>query len=143
MTRSMSMSAGLALATAFLLSGCVPTERVAQPDLILKSSLPPDAMAPCLARQLGRQFGDREPDIKLVADHYEIEINAPRGNLIGFVTVEAREELGSRIYFYNGDLYWPDRQTSGVYPDIARDNWHRAERAFDACEGANSAKNAG
>ena len=143
MTRSKSILAGLALAPTILLSACVPAERVAQPDLIMKSSLSPDAMAPCLAMQLGRQFGDRNPDIKLVADHYEIAINAPRGNLIGFVTVEARDDLGSRIYFYNGDLYWPDRQTSGVYPDIARDNRHRAERAFDACEGANSAKNAG
>jgi hypothetical protein len=121
-----------------ILCGCTPTERVAEPDLIMKSALSAEAMAPCLARQLGRQFGDSSPDLKRVPAGYEIAVSAPRGALLGYATVEPREGQGSSVRFYNGDLYWHDRQTSGFYPDIARDNWHRAERAFDACDEAES-----
>jgi hypothetical protein len=38
------------------------------------------------------------------------------------------------VKFYNGELYWPNHEVSGVYPDTMRDNWHRVERAVQGCD---------
>jgi len=126
----------LILGTLFLaLSGCMPTERVALPDLVMKSAVPADVLAPCLAMQLGRAFGDQNPDVELGNEGYEIAINAPRGALLGFATVEPRGASGSRVFFYDGDRYSPDHEESGEYPDWGRANTDRAEAAFNACNG--------
>ena len=92
-------------------------------------------VTPCIANNLGKEFQDTVP----VVEHgntpgsREITINAPRGGPLGFVTVEPIPSGGSSITFYDGQLYWPNRATSGVFPDYARDNWHRAERAILLC----------
>ncbi len=128
---------GLALAS---MGACTPTSRVAEPDLVMKSALSPDMLAPCIADMLGRVFGDHNPSIERQPGAYYIAFNAPRGALLGLATIEERGQgAGSTMLFYNGDLYWPDHRASGFYPDIARDNWHRAERAFDACNNGNGA----
>ena len=56
------------------------------------------------------------------------------GRPLADLTVEDDWANGSIVSFYNGDLYWPDRTTSGMFPDVARDNWHRAENAVIACQ---------
>ena len=92
-------------------------------------------VTPCLVNNLGKEFQDGLP----VVEHgntpgsAEITINAPRGAVLGFVTVEPIPSGGSSITFYDGQLYWPNRATSGVFSDYARDNWHRAERAILLC----------
>jgi hypothetical protein len=123
----------------FGLCACAPTVRVAEPDLVMKSPLAPEDLGACMADQLGREFGDPNPEVENIDGVYRIAVSAPRGGLLGFAEVMARDDSGSRVLFYNGDLYWTDRQTSGVYPDIARDNWHRAERAFDTCQRSGAA----
>ena len=69
----------------------------------------------------------------------EITINAPRGAMLGFITVEPIPSVGSTVTYYDGQLYWPSRVSSGVWPDVARDNWHRAERAITDCGKAKDA----
>ncbi len=92
-------------------------------------------VTPCIANNLGKEFQDAVP----VVEHgntpgsSEITIHAARGDMLGFVTVEPIASGGSAITFYDGQLYWPNRVTSGVFPDYARDNWHRAERAILLC----------
>jgi hypothetical protein len=92
-------------------------------------------VTPCIANNLGKEFQDVVP----VIDHgntpgsREITLNAPRGGMLGFVTVEPIPSGGSAITYYDGKLYWPNRTTSGVFQDFARDNWHRAERAVLLC----------
>jgi hypothetical protein len=92
-------------------------------------------VTPCIANNLGKEFQDTVP----VVEHgntpgsREITINAARGAMVGFVTVEPIASGGSAITYYDGKLYWPNRVSSGVWPDFARDNWHRAERAILLC----------
>lgn len=92
-------------------------------------------VTPCITNNLGKEFQDGVP----VVEHgntpgsREITINAPRGAMLGFITVEPLPSGGSAITYYDGQLYWPNRVTSGVFPDFARDNWHRAERAILLC----------
>jgi hypothetical protein len=92
-------------------------------------------VTPCIANNLGKEFQDSVPVIEHgnTPGSREITINAARGDVLGFVTVEPIPSGGSAITFYNGALYWPNRTTSGVFPDVARDNWHRAERAVLLC----------
>lgn len=92
-------------------------------------------VTPCLVNNLGKEFQDTVP----VVEHgntpgsREITINAPRGAMLGFITVEPIPSGGSAVTYYDGQLYWPSRVSSGVWPDVARDNWHRAERAIADC----------
>jgi hypothetical protein len=124
----------LALGAALALAGCTPTSLVAQPDIVMKSALPPATLAPCVADNLGRQMRDTRPKLVHYRGIHEISVTSPRGDLLAFMTVERDWANGSIVSFYNGDLYWPDRTTSGMFPDIARDNWHRAENAVIACQ---------
>lgn len=92
-------------------------------------------LTPCIANNLGKEFQDSVPVIEHgnTPGSREITINAARGDMLGFVTVEPIASGGSFITFYDGQLYWPNRMSSGLYPDYARDNWHRAERAILLC----------
>jgi len=92
-------------------------------------------VTPCIANNLGKEFQDAVPVIEHgnTPGSREITINAARGAMVGFVTVEPIPSGGSAITFYDGQLYWPNRVSSGVWPDVARDNWHRAERAILLC----------
>jgi len=92
-------------------------------------------LTPCIANNLGKEFQDTVPVIEHgnTPGSREITINATRGAVVGFVTVEPIASGGSAITFYDGALYWPNRVTSGVFQDFGRDNWHRAERAILLC----------
>ena len=92
-------------------------------------------VTPCIANNLGKEFQDSVPVIEHgnTPGSAEITLNASRGAMIGFVTVEPIASGGSAVTFYDGQLYWPSRVSSGVWPDVARDNWHRAERAVLLC----------
>jgi hypothetical protein len=94
-------------------------------------------LTPCVANNLGKEFQDGVPVIEHgnTPGSAEITINAPRGAVLGFVTLEPIPSGGTTVTFYDGQLYWPSRVSSGVWPDVARDNWHRAERAVLACQG--------
>ena len=124
----------LALGATIALAGCTPTSLVAQPDIVMKSAVPPATLALCIAQDLGRQMRDARPRLVYYRGIHEISVNSPRGDLLAFLTVEDDWANGSVVSFYNGDLYWPDRTTSGMFPDVARDNWHRAENAVIACQ---------
>lgn len=141
MRRSYAFLAGLlALGAPFGLGACTPASLVAQPDIVMKSAVPPAALAPCVADNLGRQMRDPRPKLVYYRGLHEISVTSPRGDLLAFMTVEPDWASGSIVSFYNGDLYWPDRTTSGMFPDIARDNWHRAENAVIACQQPVAAK---
>jgi hypothetical protein len=92
-------------------------------------------VTPCIANNLGKEFQDTVPIIEHgnTPGSREITINAARGDMLGFVTVEPIASGGSSITYYDGALYWPHRAVSGVFQDFARDNWHRAERAILLC----------
>jgi len=134
MRRSYAFIAGFLALGATALAGCTPTSLVAQPDIVMKSALPPATLAPCVADNLGRQMRDTRPKLVYYRGIHEISVNSPRGDLLAFMTVEQDWANGSIVSFYNGDLYWPNRTTSGMFPDVARDNWHRAENAVIACQ---------
>ena len=93
-------------------------------------------VTPCIANNLGKEFQDGVPVVERgnTPGSAEITINAARGEMVGFVTVEPIPSGGSSVTYYDGQLYWPNRATSGVFPDFARDNWHRAERAILLCD---------
>ena len=124
----------LALAMAMGVGACTPTVKVAEPDIVMKSPVPPKLLTPCLATRLGENFRDRRPIVDYYRGVHEITIDSPRGEKLAFVTVESDYAGGSTVRFWNGDLYWPDHTVSGVWPDIARDNWHRFEAAENACQ---------
>lgn len=90
---------------------------------------------PCIAGNLSREFQDTLPVVNRgnTHDSTEISVEAPRGGLLAFVTVDPLPSGDSHVTIYNGDLYWPRRNTSGVFPDFLRDNWHRTERAVLEC----------
>ena len=118
------------------LTGCQWVDTSDQP-IALKIRTPTAQATPCLAESLGREFQDTLPivDRGNVPGGQQITVNAPRGGMVAFLTVEPISiGGGSKVTFYNGLLYWPRRNTSGVFPDVARDNWHRAERAILACD---------
>jgi len=94
-----------------------------------------DQVTPCVANSLGKEFQDTVPVVELgnTPGAREITVNAPRGGILGFVTLEPIPSGGTTVTYYDGHLYWPSRATSGVFPDVARDNWHRAERAIANC----------
>jgi hypothetical protein len=116
------------------LAGCTPTSKVAEADIVMKSAVPPDELAPCLAVELGRVFRDQRPTVDIYRGMHQITVDSPRGEKLAFVTVETDLADGSVVSFWNGDLYWPHHTASGVWPDIARDNWHRFEAAENACQ---------
>ena len=141
MKRRTAFLAGLfAAAIAAVLGGCTPTSLVATPDIVMKSAVPPGILAPCVATELGRQMHDPRPKLVAYRGIHEISVTSPRGDLLAFMTVEADWSTGSIVSFYDGDLYWPNRTTSGMFPDVARDNWHRAENAVLACQPATAAR---
>ncbi len=90
---------------------------------------------PCIADHLGQEFRDTLPVVSHgnTHDSDEISVEAPRGGLLAFVTVEPLPSGDSHVTIYNGNLYWPSHNTSGVFPDFLRDNWHRTEHAVLAC----------
>jgi hypothetical protein len=116
------------------LVACTPTSKVAEPDIVMKSAVMPDILAPCLAFKLGQQFRDHRPRLVEYREIHEITVDSPRGEKLAFVTVEPDWAGGSIVSFWNGDLYWPNHVDSGVWPDVARDNWHRFEAAENACQ---------
>ncbi|WP_374651660.1 hypothetical protein [Dongia sp.] len=115
------------------LSGCASSEMMAKPDITARVDQTPEPMANCLAQALANEFRGAAPDLLFFGPKAEISVYAPRGGLIAFVTVEPHPNRKSIVKFYNGDLYWPTHQVSGVFPDMARDNWHRADAAIRAC----------
>jgi len=92
---------------------------------------------PCIAGNLSREYQDALPvvDRGNTHDSTQITVQAPRGGLLAFLTIEPLPSGDSNVTIYNGDLYWPRKQVSGEIPDMLRDNWHRTERAVAACEG--------
>lgn len=141
MRQSCAFLAGVIGAGAILaLAGCTPTSLVAQPDIVMELTIPPASLAPCVAENLGRQMRDTTPKLVAYRGIHEISVTSPRGDLLAFLTVEPNWSTGSVVSFYNGDLYWPDRTASGMFPDVARDNWHRAENAVLACQQPVAAK---
>jgi hypothetical protein len=90
---------------------------------------------PCIAAQMGKEFLDAVPVIGRgnTPGASEITLNAPRGAMLAFVTVDPLPSGDSHVTVYQGKLYWPNHVTSGVFPDVARDNWHRAEEAVMKC----------
>jgi hypothetical protein len=115
------------------LAGCTSTELLSKPDITARIDQPPMVMSGCLSEQLAVQFPGTYPDLQQFGPNAEISLYAPRGGLIAFVTVEPHPNGKSLVKYYNGDLYWPTHQASGVYPDMMRDNWHRVEAALRAC----------
>ncbi len=135
MKRPALLAASLvATLAAWALAACTPTSKVAEPDIVMKSTVRPDALARCLATRLGQQFRDHRPKLVAYRGIHEITVDSPRGEKLAFVTVERDWANGSIVSFWNGDLYWPDHTTSGVWPDVMRDNWHRFEAAENACQ---------
>jgi hypothetical protein len=126
-------AAALPLLLLFGLSACTSTELLAKPDITARIDQNPEVMANCLSASLANEFRGAMPDLLFFGPKSEISLYAPRGGLIAFVTVEPHPNGKSLVKFYNGDLYWPTHQVSGVFPDIARDNWHRADSAIRAC----------
>ena len=124
----------LAVLATLGLAGCTPTVKVAEPDIVMKSPVGPKTLSRCLAVKLGENFRDHRPSVDIYRGVHEITIDSPRGEKLAFVTVEPDYAGGSVTRFWNGDLYWPDHTTSGVWPDVARDNWHRFEAAQNACQ---------
>ncbi len=119
------------------LAGCA---WVQNHPVAMKSPYSAGQVTPCLANNLGKEFQDTVPVIEHgnTPGSSEITLNAPRGGMLGFVTVEPIPSGGSAITYYDGKLYWPNRVTSGVFQDFARDNWHRAERAVLLCNRDNA-----
>lgn len=124
----------LAVLAAAALGACTPTTKVAEPDIVMKSPVIPEVLAPCLAYKLGQQFRDYRPTVDRYRGVHEITIDSQRGEKLAFVTVESDYANGSIVSFWNGDLYWPNHTVSGVWPDVMRDNWHRFEAAENACQ---------
>jgi hypothetical protein len=123
-------------ACPLLLAGCMPASKVAEPTLTMKLGAEVQPAAQCISTGLGTELRDPHPRVDYYRNEAEITINAPRGGVLAFVTVEPDVYKGSVVKFYNGDLYWPNHESSGVYPDVARDNWHRVERAVHGCDKA-------
>lgn len=141
MTKRPALLAAPLVATlaAVALAACTPTSKVAEPDIVMKSTVMPDILAPCLAMRLGQQFRDHRPKLVEYRQIHEITVDSPRGEKLAFVTVEPDWARGSIVSFWNGDLYWPHHMSSGVWPDVMRDNWHRFEAAEKACQPAATA----
>ena len=112
---------------------CTSTSFQAKPAITARIDQPPQVMADCLAGALANEFRGAQPDLLVFGPKSEISVYAPRGGLVAFVTVEPHPNNKSLVKFYNGDLYWPIQQVSGVFPDLARDNWHRVDAAIRAC----------
>lgn len=133
------LAAPLLAAILATLAGCTPTSKVAEPDIVMKSPVPPNVLAPCMAVKLGERFRDQRPIVDVYAGIHEITIESPRGEKLAFVEVQSDYAGGSTVRFWNGDLYWPDHRVSGVWPDVMRDNWHRFEWAERDCQPSASA----
>ncbi len=128
------LAALVATLAAVALAACTPTSKVAEPDIVMKSAVRPDVLTRCLATKLGHHFRDHRPSVVEYRAVHEITVDSPRGEKLAFVIVAPDGAGGSTVSFWNGDLYWPDHVSSGVWPDIARDNWHRFEAAENACQ---------
>lgn len=126
------------LPVVFLIQGLGGCAWVQNDPVAMKLPGTTAELTPCVANNLGKEFRDGVP----VVEHgntpgsREITINAPRGGTLGFVTLEPIPSGGTAVTYYDGKLYWPNRVTSGVFQDVARDNWHRAERAILQCNRA-------
>ena len=129
----------LSLILLLTVSACTSREHLAKADISARIDQTPEILANCLAQALANEFRGAAPDLLFFGPKAEISVYAPRGGLIAFVTVEPHPNNKSLVKFYNGDLYWPIHQINGVFPDMARDNWHRADAAFRACAPATAA----
>src|SRR5687767_12101929 len=94
----------LAVLAAVALAACTPTSKVAEPDIVMKSAVMPDILAPCLAYKLGQQFRDHRPMVAFYRGVHEITVDSPRGEKLAFATVESDFAGGSLVRFWNGDL---------------------------------------
>jgi hypothetical protein len=142
MKRNPAFLAAPLLAILAATSACTPTSKVAEPDIVMKSPVAPNVLAPCLAIKLGQNFRERRPTVDIYRGVHEITIESPRGEKLAFVEVQSDYAGGSTVRFWNGDLYWPDHRVSGVWPDVMRDNWHRFERAERDCQSTTAAARA-
>jgi hypothetical protein len=134
MKRNPAFLAAPLLAILVATGACTPASKVAEPDIVMKSPVAPNVLAPCLAIKLGERFRDQRPIVDIYAGIHEITIESPRGEKLAFVEVQSDYAGGSTVRFWNGDLYWPDHRVSGVWPDVMRDNWHRVEWAHRDCQ---------
>src|SRR5437879_4093680 len=120
MSRPVSLIKSLTLtvcAAAYALSaGCMPAARVAEPALVMKVGSEYQPAAQCITTGLGIEFRDKHPRLDFYRREAEITLEAPRGGVLAFVTVEPDVYKGSVVKFYNGDLYWPKHEVSGIYP---------------------------
>lgn len=124
----------LMLAAVLGLGACMPASRVAEPALTMKVGSAVEPAAQCISSGLATELRDPHPRVDYYRNQAEITINAPRGGVLAFLTVEPDVYKGSVVKFYNGELYWPNHEVSGMYPDTMRDNWHRIERAVHNCD---------
>jgi hypothetical protein len=123
------------LAILLTLQGLAGCSWVNNEPMEFKVPGPTGQTTPCIASAMGKEFHDIIPVIGRgnVPGGTEITVEAPRGGLLAFVTVDPLPSGDSHVTVYQGNLYWPNHVTSGVFPDVARDNWHRAERAILQC----------
>lgn len=124
----------LMMISALSLGACMPEARVAEPTLTMKLGAAVEPAAQCISSGLATELRDPHPRVDYYRNQAEITINAPRGGVLAFLTVQPDVYKGSVVKFYNGELYWPNHEVSGVYPDTMRDNWHRVERAVQNCD---------
>ncbi len=142
MKRNPAFLAASLLAILAALGACTPASKVAEPDIVMKSPVAPNVLAPCLAIKLGQNFREHRPTVDIYRGVHEITIESPRGEKLAFVEVQSDYAGGSTVRFWNGDLYWPDHRVSGVWPDVMRDNWHRFEWAERDCQPTTAATRA-
>jgi|GEM_PF-6131433 hypothetical protein len=129
-----SRSLALTIVAGLALGACMPAARVAEPTLTMKVGAAVEPAAQCISSGLATELRDPHPRVDFYRNEAEITINAPRGGVLAFLTVQPDVYKGSVVKFYNGELYWPNHEVSGVYPDTMRDNWHRIERAVQNCD---------
>ena len=133
-SRTIRRPLALLTVSALSLGACMPAARVAEPTLTMKVGAAVEPAAQCISSGLAAELRDPHPRVDYYRNQAEITINAPRGGVLAFLTVQPDVYKGSVVKFYNGELYWPNHEVSGVYPDTMRDNWHRVERAIQSCD---------
>src|SRR3954468_24441420 len=108
---------GSAFVSIVLFQGLVGCSWIHNDPIAMKLSGTTAQVTPCIANNLGKEFQDGVPVIEHgnTPGSSEITINAARGALVGFVTVEPIPSGGASVTYYDGKLYWPKRTVSGVF----------------------------